>query len=168
MRVLISAVMAMSFATQAVALSCMPADVASSYKDAAKAEESFVIAVGRFDFDTEKLPKRPIDNNNPPSTETASTFIGSLFTGRDFGFETELDVTVEVRCSGPWCGWMPPDEKVLAFIEERDDGYHLSVAPCPGRVYANPTDEELDQVVSCHQGGDCTSRRDRFLQPSGD
>ena len=167
MRVLISAVAAMGFATQTAALSCMPADVASSYKDAAEAEESFVIAVGQFDFDVDKLPKRPVDNNNPPSTETAATFTGGLFTGRDFGFETELEVTIEARCFGPWCGWMAPDEKVLAFIEERDDGYHLSVSPCPGRVYENPTDEQLDQVVACHQGSDCTSRRDRFLPPSG-
>ncbi|MEM1237210.1 MAG: hypothetical protein AAGI10_09590 [Pseudomonadota bacterium] len=149
-----------ALAGQAAALSCLPMDVAGSYKEAAETKETYVIALGRFDFDEAELPKRRVDNSNPPSTVVDAVFTGGLFTGEDFGFETVLEVTVEALCLGPWCGWIEPGQEVLAFIEDRNGGYHLTVSPCPGQVYTAPSAAQIEKVVACHQGKDCVSVSD--------
>ncbi|MEM9348869.1 MAG: hypothetical protein AAGA47_01295 [Pseudomonadota bacterium] len=144
-------------ASQAAALSCLPTDVATSYRQADAAEEVFVIALGRFSFDAMALEPLSPANNNPPTREVTARFTGGLFTGRNFSFETEVDVTIEALCYGPWCASMVPDVESLAFIERQGDTYRLAIDPCGGRLFSEPTQAQLDQIAACHKGGSCPS-----------
>ncbi|MEM8591294.1 MAG: hypothetical protein AAGF13_02095 [Pseudomonadota bacterium] len=155
MKRLISACILTLAATNAAALSCLPTNVAGSYIAAAEAEETFVILHGSFDFDQAELPLLPPNNRNPRVMRVDAQFTGGVFTGKNFSFETELDVQIEARCFGPWCSWMEVGTEVLAFVEKRDDAYFLTLSPCGGWLYARPKQAQLDQVVSCHQGDTC-------------
>ncbi|MEM9435899.1 MAG: hypothetical protein AAGA15_02575 [Pseudomonadota bacterium] len=147
-------------ASQAAALSCLPTDVATSYRQADAAEEEFVIALGRFSFDAMALKPLPPANDTPPSREVTARFTGGLFTGRNFSFETEVDVTIEALCHGPWCASMVPEVESLAFIERQGDTYALTISPCGGRLFSEPAQAQLDQIVACHSGGSCPSAFD--------
>lgn len=142
-------------ASSATALSCLPATVGGSYQNAAEAKEPYVIVSGRFDFAVKDLPPRPVDNDNPPETLAPATFTGSIFNGRDFSQDWSSDITIKAQCFGPWCASMTPGTYALAFLEKRPDGYLLSLSPCGGAAFVNPTQAQLDMVVSCHIWDTC-------------
>ena len=143
------------WASTAAALSCVPASVQMSYTQAAEAEAAYVILRGRFDFAAADLPRRAVENDNPPDTFVQSRFTGRYFDGDSFDKRWSGPVTINARCFGPWCSHMEPGGDVLAFVERTEDGYLLSLSPCGGAIFDSPTPAQLEAVRACHSGGAC-------------
>ncbi|MEM6478234.1 MAG: hypothetical protein AAF647_04200 [Pseudomonadota bacterium] len=138
------------------ALSCRPVSVAQSYGEVAAASAPYVIALGRFSFDEKAFRQVPPHNDTPPGQVITARFSGGLFTGKDFSFETELDVEIDARCFGPWCSWLAPELETLAFLEDLGEGgFRLSLSPCGGRAFAEPGPADIEQVLACFNGADC-------------
>ncbi|MEL6914494.1 MAG: hypothetical protein AAFP13_08320 [Pseudomonadota bacterium] len=127
----------------------------SAYLAAEAAEETYVIALGRFSFSRDALAPLPVENGSARTRRVEAGFIGALFTGEGFGFFTELDVTILAPCAGPWCASLAPGVETLAFLEARGDGYHLALDPCGGNAFARPRQAQIAQVLACHEGGLC-------------
>ena len=142
----------------ALALSCMPADVARSYNEAAASDKSYVVVHGTLEFDEAKLPEVDINHQDqaPPHVDIAARLRGKSLS-RD-GFETDFDrpITLRALCYGPWCGRAVTGIEYLSFVEKTEDGYVLSVTPCGGFEFAEPTKTMLDKAVQCFRGESCT------------
>lgn len=144
-------------ASPALALSCLPPDVARSYTEAAAAEQSYIVVRGTLAFDETQLPEVDLahQDQTPPSTDIAARLTGQSLS--QSGFEREFDrpITLRALCFGPWCGRAVSGTETLAFLEKTGDGYALSITPCGGFDFPEPTEAMLDKVVECFQGGSC-------------
>lgn len=156
MKRLTLAVMMSVLASQSSALSCLPPDVAASFTRASEAEELYVVLLGTFDFGD--VPSADTgDINAPREVEVESEFEGKYLSGDGFTDAPPLDVTLRFACLGPWCGSLTSDgSEVLAFVEQREDGFLLTVEPCFGTAFVNPTQAQQAQAISCMKGRDCT------------
>ncbi|MGR3548887.1 MAG: hypothetical protein ACU0CB_18660 [Roseovarius sp.] len=144
----------------ALALSCLPPDVAETYRRAAEAEETYIVVQGRLTFDPARLP----GTDMIPQQKPAHTLIPARLTGQALtkgGFDQAFDraITLDVQCFGPWCASAVPGAEYLGFLERRDGGYVLTVDPCGGMSHPDPTPAMLDKALECLQGGPCMRTR---------
>lgn len=142
-------------AGQATALSCVQPDVARSYEFAAQAEERYLIILGTLAFG--EVPSSDTGEiHNPREVEVEAQFLGQYLTQDGFQAAPPLAVDIEFTCAASWCGSMTSDDApVLAFVEQSDAGYTLTVGPCGGQAFKNPSDAQIDQVLSCMRGESC-------------
>lgn len=143
-------------AQQAAALSCLRPDPASAFQNAAAAEARYVVLLGQFDFDAP--PEQPF-SNDAQGQETVATFRGQGLGPTAFGPTPERSVTLRTSCAGPWCGNFPtPGQDVLAFVQQTDDGYLLTIGACGGAIFDPST---APVVEACMRGEDCLPLDDR-------
>ncbi|MEM7630474.1 MAG: hypothetical protein AAF227_00435 [Pseudomonadota bacterium] len=145
----------------AEALSCLPWGVTDAYLAADTADGAYVIVQGQLDFNEDLLPQADWDNQ----TDTpALTLIPGRISGRAWGRSTdvdfETDVTLRVRCYGPWCAGAASGE-VLAFLRKEEGRYSISTNPCGGNLFGAPTHAQIAATRACLKGGACkpTSQR---------
>jgi hypothetical protein len=144
-------------ASQTVALSCVRPDPVRAFQTASAATESYIVIYGSFDFDVTLLPPDVQDESGQDAIAAA---IPSEFTGNGLspsGFEQAMirKITIQPICFGPWCGQMPANAPVLAFAKQTEAGYVVEADPCGGWVFANPSQDVLDQMTACLRGEDC-------------
>lgn len=155
----VAALLALSLASPAIALSCLPIDLAGQYQRIAAAPEPYVIVHGRLSFDADLLPRTDWEaqQNTPPETRVSARLRGHAL-GRD-GFKTPFNraITLRVLCYGPWCANPPGEGMVLGFVKRENGAYALTTDPCGGDAFFAPPPEMLEQVLSCHRGGPCLS-----------
>lgn len=157
MKSILSLTVAFTLATSGpvAALSCLVPNVTDSYRWASEAEEVFVALYGTFAF----APPPSSDTgdiNFPREVSYVASFEGQALTANGFRTVAPKEVTVTHSCSGPWCGTLAPDVATMAFVEKRDDALFLSVGPCGGQTFPEPTRHMIDQVETCLQDGACT------------
>ncbi|WP_120499964.1 hypothetical protein [Roseovarius sp. EL26] len=147
-------------AQPALSLSCLPPDVARTFKTASEVEDLYVIVHGVLSFDEKRVPKEDFDNqeNTPPDT-----FVPATLKGRSLGLDGysqsfDQDITLNVRCFGPWCGGARSGIEYLAFLKKDDDGYLLELDPCGGMGFGQPTKEMLDTSALCMRGNICKEK----------
>ncbi|WP_246162220.1 hypothetical protein [Roseovarius faecimaris] len=140
--------------TQVSALSCMRPDVVRTYTQAAEAEEHYVVVHGTLRFDEQRLPEA-VMNESPPSTKIPARITGMALSGSRFDTPFDHEITLEVLCFGPWCAGASSGVSYLGFLEVKGGAYTLTVDPCGGNGFAEPTEEALRQVELCHAGGPC-------------
>jgi len=142
----------------AFALSCMRPDVARTYQEAADAEEAYIVVHGRLDFDESRLPKTDMANQQatPPDTLIPARIDGKAMSFDGFTIPFTREITLNAQCFGPWCTGAASGTDYLAFLKKGADGYLLSLTPCGGFGFANPSDAALEKVHSCFRGDDCT------------
>ncbi|MEP5760888.1 MAG: hypothetical protein ABJ327_16565 [Litoreibacter sp.] len=151
MHILIKSTVALTLMiNQASALSCTAIDMASSYAKVAESSTSYVILSGTFKFAT-----RPEAGETPREEKFLTQFSGKLLTSDGFTDEVAGPVTIHTTCQASWCGKMTPDTPYLAFVEQDQTRLNLMVGPCPQTAFFEPTQEMLDEIVACAQGGDC-------------
>jgi len=144
----------------ALALSCLPHDVARTYAHAAEADAPYIVVHGTLSFDADLLPDTDMrDQRKPPHTLIPARMTGQALT-RD-GFEQPFDreITLDVQCFGPWCAGAVPGIDHLGFLERRETGYVLALDPCGGMAHPEPTPDMLQRVLRCFQGGACAAAR---------
>lgn len=148
------------FAGQAQALSCLRPDVARTFEWAAEAEESYVVLLGRFDFETPDL--RSDRNLNPQEVRSAARFSGQSLSVEGFQDNVPLDVTIVFSCLASWCGSMDQNNSdVLAFVERTPEGYVLSVGPCFDTVFDRVDATQIARVEACMRGEACEHAPER-------
>lgn len=154
-RLLVFGLLAFGTSSPAVALSCLRPDVAKTYTQAAQAEEKYVVVHGDLSFDAARLP-RAEGNESPELTRIPARLKGHALSKSGFDHAFDREITLEVACFGPWCGGAAPNHPYLAFVMYDDNaGYTLSIDPCGGMVFPDPTAEILDKVQRCNRGGTC-------------
>jgi len=155
----------MMMATQAHALSCIPADPAASFNRYAEAEDSYVVLYGRFSFDERELPKPPAHdlNDTDPNTYIPTKFSGKSLSMAGFVNDFSGDVTLNATCLGPWCAGMQSDIPQMAFVQKSGQMYTLTISPCGGAAFPNPSPAARDTVAACLRGETC-ERSDGFLK----
>ena len=143
-------------ANQAAALSCIPPDVARTFTEAAKSEDTYMILLGRFDVPPGALPELDLSDNDPEPVSVQAMFRGQQLQA-DGSFDGALSVPVLLAqsCAGPWCGQMAQDQRMLAFVRQTETGLVLDVEPCDQWHFARPTDEMLETLGACVTGGEC-------------
>ncbi|MEO9896897.1 MAG: hypothetical protein ABJD13_10295 [Paracoccaceae bacterium] len=140
----------------AYALSCTPYGIQDAYLDAVESSDVYVIVRGTLSFDESTLPK--VDWNQqdkvPPVTNISARIsgvhLGSL--GKRASFSK--DVTLSVRCFGPWCGGAHNSD-VVAFLRRDDMRYILETDPCGGFLFSSPTSDHMRLLQQCLDGKSC-------------
>lgn len=151
---LLATLLSTGLSGEALALSCLAPSAAGSFKAASEAEAQYVVAVGRVQLlPGETVPVPTGDPNDKQGYSVKARFDGKLAGADGFEEDATFPVTVEVQCSGPWCGAVPLD-RVLAFIERRDGENVIVETACP--VFSlKATPAVVDQAEACLSGGPC-------------
>lgn len=154
---IVLAVLIAGIAAPASALSCLRPDLARTYRQAAEAEETFVVIHGRLDFDESRLPEVDMtrQNDTPPDTLIPARLSGKSLSRKGFERPFERRIMLNAQCFGPWCATPVPGTDYLAFLERTDRGYVLRLDPCGGMGFAEPTPDMLEKVTACFRGGAC-------------
>ena len=144
-------------AMPALALSCMPHDVARTYQEAARSKDVFIVVKGVLEFDESALPVVDMSRQHetPPETRIPARITGDALSVDGFTIPFERAITLNARCFGPWCAGARSGIGYLAFLEQGEDGHILSVTPCGGFGFPKPTAETLDRVKRCFRGEPC-------------
>ena len=144
----------------ALALSCLPPDVARTYQQADEAEAAYVVVLGRLSFDESKLPVVDMarQQDTPPVTLIPARISGKALSRSGFVTEFDQEITLNARCFGPWCAGASSGTEYLAFLERTDGGYVLSLDPCGGFGFPQPQAEMVAQAVACFRGESCEPR----------
>ncbi len=138
---------------QALALSCVAPDPIQSFARAADASEPHIVVHGDFAFDAAAMPRGDV-SDPPASAAVTARFTGMGLTSDGFTTPLSIPVTLDVVCQLTWCGGLARGTAQLAFLERRDDGFHLTLNPCPGNAFADPDAATLETIVAC-MTGDC-------------
>lgn len=140
----------------ALALSCLPPDVARTYAHAAEAEAPYIVVHGTLSFDADLLPDTDMrDQRKPPHTLIPARMTGQALTRSGFNLDIDREITLDVQCFGPWCAGAVPGVDHLGFLERRETGYVLTLDPCGGMAHPEPTAAMLDTVQRCFRDGGC-------------
>ncbi|QIE45446.1 hypothetical protein G5B38_07885 [Pseudohalocynthiibacter aestuariivivens] len=142
---------------EASALSCTPHDPATTFQRIHAAPEIYIGVVGTLVFDEERLPSTDWEHQE---TTPPETLLSARLTGHSLsieGFETPFDqhITLKIQCAGPWCASAVSGEQYLGFLQSGDDGYSLTIGPCGGDAFSEPTGATLETVRQCFAGGAC-------------
>lgn len=146
-------ILALSWANQALALSCVRPDAVRYYIDARDAGEMYEVVEGHFQRKRIIMPPR---GNDGRSFEWNTRFVGRMLGPDGFMTSYEEDVTVFGGCIASWCVEGPPQGHVLAFIELRGNERILRTNACSSWVVPNPSPADLGRVERCHRGGGCS------------
>lgn len=147
----------------ALALSCLPHGVTDAYLEADASADGYVPVLGTLQFDAAAVPKVDWDKQGdvPALTRIPAVFKGHALTQRGIDLSLETDVTLEVKCSGPWCP-SPKPGPVLAFLRKTGEkSYAVSTNACGGFLFGKPAPEQIGAVKDCLAGREChpTARR---------
>lgn len=143
-------------ATPALSLSCLPPDVARSFKDAAEAEQAYVVVHGTLSFDEALLPESAQQDQNPPNVEIPARLTGKSLSNSGFTTDFDRPITLRAVCFGPWCGRTAAGGEHLAFVEQTESGYVLTLTPCGDYSFAEPTPAMVKKAAACFKGRNCT------------
>ncbi|MEP3636695.1 MAG: hypothetical protein ABJN14_05460 [Paracoccaceae bacterium] len=142
----------------ALALSCIPYGIQDAYLDAVESPEAYVIVRGKLTFDTSMLPK--VDWNQqdkvPPVTNISARISGVHLGSFGKRASFSKDITLSIRCFGPWCGGAHEGD-VVAFLRRDDTRYVLETDPCGGFLFAAPNAEHMRSLQQCLDGKSCKS-----------
>lgn len=157
MRWMVSFALAMSLgAGPAIALSCVPQDVAQTFRDLDAAPSRYAIVLGTLDFDTSKAPPAGYQANGVARAVTAvpARLEGRALTRQGFVTGYAEPVSLHLRCFGPWCASATPGQEVLAFLNVDASPPSLEITPCGGHVFA-ATPKIQSRALSCFRGEAC-------------
>ncbi len=150
-------VVAMLSSGQALALSCMPHDLPRTYAEAAQSDESYIVVHGTLTFDEAKLPIVDYERQDqiPPHTLIPAQLRGKSLSDDGFSNVFDKPVTLDIQCFGPWCAGAKSGMPYLTFLQKTPEGYTMSLTPCGGFGFAEPSQKMLQKVTQCFNDGPC-------------
>ncbi|MCK8464689.1 hypothetical protein MUY35_12585 [Aliiroseovarius sp. S1339] len=152
----VALLLAVAVPLPAMALSCMPYNAISAYRDAAKSSDDYVVVLGDLRFDTRKLPK--VDWNNQedtkPDNHLTGRITGKSLTRKGFTNAFERQIDINVQCLGPWCAGLAQGTH-LVFLKRENGAYLLETNPCGGFAHGDPTPAVLKKIEGCMRGERC-------------
>ena len=141
-------------AGSALALSCLPPTIESSYKSWADAPERYYIVSGSL---TPASPLPPLPQQGSPDRggiDTANLRAVYRVQGEDIRGLSSLPIDhyiwVRVGCAGPWCGQFPRagTSGVMALKQLRDGTLELGVGACPGSIFDSSAKARVQQCMT--------------------
>ena len=141
-------------ATEAAALSCLPADPIRDFREAQAAPESYHVLHGRLSFDPSLMPHGMSDDPGVAPNPVDAQFEGFALGPEGFTTPVEAEVTLQSTCAGPYCGTFGPGEALL-FAQITEAGYRVEIGPCGGGAFDQVSEEVLDQFAACLRDGSC-------------
>lgn len=155
MKRILIVIVASLIGSQASALSCMQADIASSYLGAVASDERYAILVGQITYNRGNYSKEELEEG----VDIPAQFVGRQLGRNSYSTPLTQDMTVNVGCFGPWCGYVNDSPNMISFVQIRDDGsYHLVGSPCPGSQYPADDPEIWRTLQMCLNGRECEAR----------
>jgi len=141
----------------ALALSCLPPDIARTYQQAAAADEAYLVVHARLYFDAAALPRTDWQDQaaTPPQSLIPARMTGHALTKTGFDLPFDRAITLDAQCLGPWCAGATPGTSYLAFLQHSQGSYMLALDPCGGMGFADPDADTLRRVQTCFNGGPC-------------
>lgn len=136
------------------ALSCLPPDPVDAFSRANAAEEIYVVVIGTF---TGGPGPRPDGTTTGKERSYIAKFSGHNI-NRNGPFERiDRDVIVQETCAADrWCAELQTGTEMLTFLQVQKSGPPiLTVGPCYGNVFPQPTKATRDTIRSCFVNG-CT------------
>ena len=132
----------------AMALSCLIPDAVRAYETARKAKESYVVLLGQFD-------PTPVRQGK---TGPVLNFSGKQLGAGGFGTAFTGQITLVRHCltAEPACdpGFVPWGEQ-LVFVQKKGDRLVLFESLCGDLLVAQPSQDDLQRLLTCHGGGEC-------------
>ena len=141
-------------ATEAAALSCLPADPMRDFQEAQDAPESYHILHGRLSFDPSLMPQRVSNDPGVTPNPVDAQFDGFALGPEGFTTPVEAEVVLQSTCAGPYCGTFGPGEALL-FAEITEAGYLVRIGPCSGGAFDQVNQDTLDGLAACLRGEGC-------------
>ncbi|QBY01932.1 hypothetical protein E2K80_15370 [Rhodophyticola sp. CCM32] len=158
-RLCLTAILALTPITPALAQTCQPPDVTDSFNTAGAREETFVMVVGELVRTGPEtlLPdeEQTASEGDPASYTFPGQFLGRVASANGFVDEVDVSVTVDVTCTADGCGAPPLETYALFFLRRDATRLVFEANPCDPFSYENPTEEELLEVIGCALGEAC-------------
>ena len=143
----------------AFALSCIPADPRADFQAADASPEKYIVVHGKISFDDKDVPQRDPNDFAPKDHVVTAQFQGQSLNQRGFVTPFSAPFKLTFACLASWCGGLPNNRTVLAFLRQTAAGYDLAVGPCGGQAYVDPSPKMLRQMQRCLNGGACKPPR---------
>ena len=140
------------------ALSCIRPDPIMTFKQLAAAPENYFVLYGELTFDEDLLPSGGSDRPVGAPAPLPAQFRGTGLTKQGFTSTYISPVTLEIGCAGPWCGSARSGGNAIYLVAAPDPPVTMVAGACGGRIFADPSQEVLDMLASCMQGGACSSQ----------
>lgn len=128
----------------APALSCMRTDFDIVLKRAHVSEDTYGVFYGSIDVDEASMPSR--DAKLSPFT-TSARFKGQAVYAGGLGQPFEQKMTVEVQCSGPWCGDIRDGENQLFFARLEGDRMVFEANACGSWMLGETSSKEVEEAA---------------------
>ena len=149
-------------AGQAQALSCLRADVATTYLKAANSDTQYMVVLGRFLFDGSALKTAAEDmKQSRQARQTPARFSGYYLTKAGFVAPWSSTIGLQVDCAASWCGGLQSGVQTLAFVQTNGADHTLHLSPCGDTTFVNPHAGDIGSVFACHKGRQCGSSTTR-------
>jgi hypothetical protein len=144
----------------AVALSCIPSSIAGTYKAAADSPDRYMIVVGTLKFDDRKLPRadHSAGGNTKLDNPVPASLKGLSLTRSGFTQPYDAPITLNAQCFASWCASAASGVEYLAFVNLDKPKPEVTINPCGGFAFANPTPEMEKEVIRCRNGGRCVPK----------
>ncbi|TNF22735.1 MAG: hypothetical protein EP318_03025 [Rhodobacteraceae bacterium] len=147
----------------AQALTCLPQDVARTYHEAAESDDRYLIVLGEVRFDAAHLPETDLtrQGDTPPDTRIPARLTGRALSRGGFLHPFDREIVLNAQCFGPWCAGAVSGARYLAFVNLDRQVPEVTVTPCGGFAFAEPTARMERQVLACLNGGVCAPKMTR-------
>ena len=151
----LAAVLALTAAGQAAALSCLRPDPETTFDQIAALPEPWFVLRGVLTFDPALLPENDLSNSEQSYAPVPAQFRGKGLTRQGFTADYISPVTLQVECAGPWCGSAESGLDALYFVRADPEGATVVASPCGEFVFPDPSEEVLARMVECLNAGTC-------------
>lgn len=139
-----------------MALSCMRADVTTTFNLMNEVPEDVYVLHGVLDFDESLLPQGVINEGRNPDP-IPGRFEGLGLTLNGFTSTFDRPILVQSVCYGPWCGSVTAGEELIVFAKVLGEDVVVEVDPCGTTAFSDPTPDMEDTLTSCIRGEACKS-----------
>ena len=143
-------------AGQAQSLSCMRPEPIATFQQLADAPESYFVLYERLSFDDGKLPTGVSLDQTRKADPIPARFEGKALSSGGFTIDYAHEAVLEIGCAGPWCGSAKSGVDALFFVVASGPPVTILAEPCGGRIFEEPTQEVIDMLTTCMQGGVCS------------
>lgn len=140
--------------TQAVALSCLPADPIREYQEAQASPNTFHVLFGHVTFDASQMSGGLSEDPEPEPAPVRAQFDGNSLASDGFTRPLVTEITLQPTCAGPYCGSVAPGF-LLLFARVTDGGYIVEVGPCGGGAYDEMNQQTILDLYACAAGESC-------------
>ncbi|WP_108815629.1 hypothetical protein [Loktanella sp. Alg231-35] len=142
---------------QAQALSCLRPDPITTFQKLAAASESYFVLMGELTFDENLLPEAMSNTRTDEPAPIPAYFAGKGLTHDGFANDYYSNVTLQIRCGGPWCGSASSGMEAIFFVPASDPPVLIEAGPCGGMIFENITPATVEMLTSCMAGDTCSS-----------